>query len=279
MVGVTAAVELERLSAQYGGTPCLREISLRIPEGEMAALLGPNGAGKSTLLRVLTGRHPAAAGRVRLFGHDLSALRPSERAAWVAVAPQELTVPMPFTVEEVVGIGRTARLPRWTAPGADHRRAVEAAMAGMDVLELRARAFDELSGGERQRVVIAMALAQEPRLLLLDEPTSHLDVSHRLEILRLIERMNAERRLTVLMTSHDLNLAAEYCGRLFLLDRGRLVAEGAPEAVLREPLLREVYRCELRVRREEDGALTVRPVRPPRFAAGAAVPPLGERKT
>ena len=266
---MTAAVETDRLCASYGGTPCLRDIDLRIPEGEMAALIGPNGAGKSTLLRVLTGQHPPASGGVRLFGRDVAALRPSERARWVAVAPQELLAPMPFTVEEIVGIGRTARLPRWSAPGPEHRRAVEEAMAWMDVLALRTRTFHELSGGERQRVVIAMALAQEPRLLLLDEPTSHLDVSHRLEILRLIERMNAERGLTVLLTSHDLNLAAEFCRRLLLLDRGRLVAEGPPEAVLREPLLREVYHCALRVRREDDGALTVRPVRPPRSAAPA----------
>jgi iron complex transport system ATP-binding protein len=275
---VIAAIEIEAVEAGYDGAPFLRGVSMRVEAGEMAAVLGPNGAGKSTLLRVLTGRHPVTAGTVRLFGRDVARLGAAERAALVAAAPQELSVPMPFTVEEVVGIGRTARLPRWRAPGAEHRRAIEEAMAGMDVLELRARPFEELSGGERQRAVVAMALAQEPRLLLLDEPTSHLDISHRLEILRLIGRMNAERGLTVVMTSHDLNLAAEFCRRLFLFDHGRLVAEGPPEVTLREPLLRTVYHCDLRVRREEDGALTVRPARgSATHAAGAPPAPCSTR--
>ncbi len=258
---MSAAIELEGVSARYGGAPCLCDITLRLEEGGLAALLGPNGAGKSTLLRVITGRHPPASGAVRLFGGDVARLNAAERAALVALAPQELTVPLPFTVEEVVAVGRTARRPRWGAPDPASRRAMEEAMRAMDVWDLRERPFEELSGGERQRAVIAMALAQEPRLLLLDEPTSHLDLSHRLEIFERIERMNAERGLTVLLTSHDINLAAEYCRRLFLLHRGRLVAEGAPGETLREPLLREVYRCDLRVRREDDGALNVRPIR------------------
>lgn len=256
-----AAVETVGVTVGYGKTPLIVEMSLRVETGEMAALLGPNGAGKTTLLRALTGLHPLRAGVVRLFGIEGTRLSAAERARLVAAAPQEMTVPMPFTVEEVVGIGRTARLPRWRAPGPDHRRAVEEAMRRMDVLDLRDRLFEELSGGERQRVVIAMALAQEPQLLLLDEPTAHLDIHHRLEILRLIRRLNRERGLTVLMTSHDLNLAAEFCQRLFLLDRGRIVARGTPEETLTEPLLRQVYRCDLCVRREEDGVLTVRPAR------------------
>lgn len=270
---MTAAVELEKVGATYGESPCLRNVSLQIQPGEMVALLGPNGAGKSTLLRVINGLHPAVEGRVRLFGRDQTSLTPTERAALVALSPQYLHVPMPFTVEEVVGIGRTARLPRFRSPGAEHRRAIETAMAWMDVLELRDRPFEELSGGERQRAIVAMALAQEPRLLLLDEPTSHLDINHRLDILRLIARMNAECGLTVLLTSHDLSLAAEFCRRLIVLDHGRVVADGAPAETLREPLLREVYHCELRVQRDSDGGVTVRPVGP----AWRPSSPLGRR--
>lgn len=258
---MNAAVELDGVTAGYGGAPCLRDVSLRVEEGGLAALLGPNGAGKSTLLRVITGRHRPSAGAVRLFGRDVARLGAAERAALVALAPQELTVPLPFTVEEVVAVGRTARRARWSAPAPEDRRAMAEAMRAMDVWDLRERPFDALSGGERQRAIVAMALAQEPRLLLLDEPTSHLDLSHRLEIFERIERRNAECGLTVLLTSHDINLAAEYCRRLFVLDRGRLAAAGTPEETLREPLLRDVYRCDLRVRREPDGAFSVRPVR------------------
>ncbi len=255
------AIEVVGLKAGYGKKPFIESLSFRVEAGEMAALLGPNGAGKTTLLRLLIGQHPLRAGEMRLFGRPVGHLSASERARLVALAPQDLHVPVPFTVEEVVTVGRTARLPRWRTSAPDDLRAVEAAMARMDVLALRDRPFDELSGGERQRVVIAMALAQEPKLLLLDEPTAHLDISHRLQILGLIRRLNAESGLSVLMTSHDLNLAAEFCQRLFLLDHGRLVAQGTPEETLTEPLLRLVYECDLRVRREDDGTLTVRPAR------------------
>jgi iron complex transport system ATP-binding protein len=259
---VSAAVELEGVSADYGAIPALRDLTLAVAEGGRTALLGPNGAGKSTVLRVLTGLQPAR-GRVRLFGRDPRAIPAAERATLVAVVPQEVVVPMAFTVGQIVLMGRTATLGRWAGPTAADRRAAEEAMAYADVLELRDRLYDELSGGERQRAVLAMALAREPRLLLLDEPTAHLDLSHRLEILQRIERLNAERGVTVLMASHDLALAAGFFGQLALLDHGRVAACGPPGEVLREEILREVYHCELRVALDADGGWTVRPARRP----------------
>jgi len=261
---MTPALELHEVTAGYRRQDVLCGLSLTVAEGEWVALLGPNGAGKSTLFRVLTGLHPAAAGTLRLFGRDLRAIRPAERARLVAVVPQELATPMAFTVEELVTLGRLSVLSRWARPVAADRRIMERAMAYTDVLELRDRPYDELSGGEQQRVAIALALAQEPRLILLDEPTAHLDINHRLDILQLIERLNVERKLTVLFISHDLNLAAEFCGRLVLLDHGRIVADGPPAAVLREDLLREVYHCDLRVRPDAAGTPVVAPERKPR---------------
>ena len=259
------AIELQAVSAAYRETDVLQDITLAVAEGEWLALLGPNGAGKSTLLRLITGLLLPRAGVVRLGDRELRTIRPTERARWIAVVPQELSVPLPFTVGELVALGRTSARQRWTRLAADDRRAIERALAYTDVLELRDRPFEELSGGEKQRTAIALALAQETRILLLDEPTSHLDLNHQWEIFQLLERLNRECRLTVVMTSHDLNVAAEFCGRLALFDHGRLVAAGTPVEVLREDLLHEVYHCDVRVRQESGRAPQVQPERKPRI--------------
>ncbi len=258
---MSAAVICRNVSAGYRQQPVLHDISLTIQAGQMVALLGPNGAGKSTLLRVLTGLQPLTGGEVQLFGRDLRQLRAPERARFVAVVPQEVTTPMAFTVAELVALGRSVPRGRWTALAVADRQAVEQALAYTDTLELCDRYYSELSGGEKQRAIIAMALAQEPQLLLLDEPTSHLDINHRLEVLQLLERLNRERGLTVVMTSHDLNLAAEFFPQLALLNHGRIAATGAPAEVLREELLEEVYHCKLAVRRDATGLLMILPTR------------------
>jgi iron complex transport system ATP-binding protein len=178
---------------------------------------------------------------------------------------------MSFTVGELVALGRR----RWAQLDARDRHVVEEALAYTDTLELRDRYYSELSGGEKQRAIIAMALAQEPKLLLLDEPTAHLDVNHRLEVLQLLERLNRERGLTVIMTSHDLNLAAEFFPQLALLDRGRLVAIGPARDVLREDLLEEVYRCKLVVRCDATGFVMVLPSRTGTTPTGKRVHVIG----
>jgi len=254
------AVVLSGVSAGYRDRPVIADLSLGITAGERVAFLGPNGAGKSTLLRLITGLLPATAGSVRLFGCDLRQLEAAERTRLVSVVPQELDVAMPFTVEELVTMGRAATLGRWQRPGAADRLIVEQAMAYTDTLALRDRVFQEMSGGERQRVAIALALAAEPRLILLDEPTSHLDMNHRLEVAQLIERLNRERGVAVAMAGHDLNLAAEFFPRLVLLDNGRVAADGPPDEVLRPDVLRAVYHCDVSVQRDPaSGALRVFP--------------------
>ena len=256
------AIEFQQVHAGYAGTPVLRDISLVVSEGEMVGVLGPNGAGKTTLFRVLAGLHGPASGAVRLFGRDVGRLSAQERAGLLAVVPQELQIPVAFTVEELVMIGRTASLSRWAAPSPADRDAVERAMTYTDVMDLRRRPVLELSGGEKQRAVIAMALAQEPRIILMDEVTSHLDINHRLETMQIAERLNQDANVTVLFSSHDLNLAAEFCRRLLVLDQGRLVADGEPGAVLTEALLRRVYHCDVRVHAEPaTGVVSVMPAR------------------
>lgn len=257
-----AAVTFHEVSAGYGQRTVLDRVSFAVPEGQVVGVLGPNGAGKSTLLRVLTGLHRPSAGRVELFGHDVVGLAASARAALVGVVPQELEVPMPFTVEEIVMLGRTAALSRWRRPTGDDAERVRQAMAFTDVAGLARRPFPELSGGEKQRVVIAMVLAQAPKIILLDEATSHLDINHRLEILQLMERLNRDQGVTIIMVSHDLVLTAEFAPRLVLLDRGRVRADGDRRDVLTEAHLAEVFHCALRVRQDpETGALSIMPIR------------------
>jgi iron complex transport system ATP-binding protein len=174
---------------------------------------------------------------------------------------------MAFTVEALVTMGRTHALGHRHALAHDDRRIVEQAMVYTDVMEMRRRPFSELSGGEKQRAVIAMVLAQQPRMILMDEATSHLDINHALEVMQIVERLNREAGVTILTVSHDLNIAAEFCERLLMLDRGRLVADGTPAEVLTEERLRQVYHCDVRVQPNPvSGSVMVTPS--PRLASG-----------
>lgn len=224
------ALDCRGVCLRYGPISVLEDVSFALAPAERAVVLGPNGAGKSSLIRVLTGLLTPAAGEVRLFGEPVAGLAPARRAAWLAVVPQELVTPAPLTVGELVAIGRLGAAAGWARATARDHAAVERAMACTDVLSLRDRPLDALSGGERQRAALALALAREPRVLLLDEPTAHLDINHRLEWLGLLERLNREQGLTVLMTSHDLGLAAEFFPRILLMRAGRIVADGPPGA-------------------------------------------------
>ncbi|MBA4386849.1 MAG: ABC transporter [Verrucomicrobia bacterium] len=263
------AIEISGLSAGYRGVPVLKDLELIAGAGEMVAVLGPNGAGKTTLIRCLTGLCTPLAGRVVLFGKDNAAMSAPERARLVAVVPQELETPVAFTVQELVMVGRTEAISRWRAPSRADMQIVERAMAYTDVIDMRNRPLSELSGGERQRAVIAMALAQEPKLILMDEATSHLDMNHRIEVMQIVERLNREQGMTVVMISHDINLAAEFFPRLVLMDRGRIVADAAPAAVLTEEQLRRVYGCEVVVQKNEiSGVVSVQAA--PRLAPGCS---------
>ncbi len=257
-----AAIRIDTVTAGYHGEPVLQDLSLIVAAGERVAILGPNGAGKSTLFRVITGLLHARQGAVALFGRPVHKIPAAERARLIATVPQELDTAMPFTAGELVMMGRTAALGRWTPPAQEDRRWVTEAMALTDTQHLKDRVFQEMSGGERQRVAVAMALAARPRVILLDEPTSHLDMNHRLEILQLIERLNREQGMTILMIGHDLNLAAEYFPRLMLLQAGRIAADGTPEAVLTPDTLHAVYQCAVSIHRDPAaGVLRVFPRR------------------
>lgn len=234
-------LRLSQVTANYGPRPVLRGVSVSIENGEVVALVGPNGTGKSTLIRVLSGVLPARSGAIHLNGVDLLRLPASERARRVAAVPQMVKLPEAFTVGEIVMMGRTPHLPLWAG---ESRRDCEIAWQAMrrtQVDGLANRRVDELSGGEQQRVVIARALAQEPQVLLLDEPTAHLDLKHQVSVLELVRSLAHDQDLAVLLTLHDLNQAAQYADRVALMHHGQLVAQGLPHEVFTAERLSEVY--------------------------------------
>jgi cobalamin transport system ATP-binding protein len=223
--------------------------ALDIEVGEMVALLGPNGSGKTTLLRLLSGVLPPAEGDVSLLGAPLRSQSRKAIARCLAVVPQSAAVPFAFTVREIATLGRTAYARLLRDETSADREAVARALRVTQLSGLAEHRFDELSGGEQQRVLLAMALAQEPRVLLLDEPTAHLDIAFQVQTLDLVQRLNRAEQITVLAAMHDLNLAALYFPRLVLMRGGRIVADGPPDAVLTAAAIREVYGTETVVER------------------------------
>jgi ABC-type cobalamin/Fe3+-siderophores transport system ATPase subunit len=221
----------------------LADLSLDISAGEIIGVIGPNSSGKTTLIRLLTRVVEPEVGEIRLEGVPVGRLSRTDLARRLAVVPQGILPQFPFTVGELALMGRYPHDPGRYFESPRDRAVAREAMAATGVLELADVPLEHLSGGERQRAVIARALAQEPRLLILDEPTAHLDLRYQVEAAALLRRLNGERGMTILLVSHDLNLAAEVCDRLLLLNGGRPAAIGPPEAVLDEALLASVFGC------------------------------------
>ena len=233
---------VEGVSFSYPeGEQAVRDLSFSLAEGEMVGLLGPNGAGKTTILKLMNGLLRPGAGRISVLDRDLDGIGRRDLARRMAVVHQRHRTFFPFTVGETVAMGRWPHLGRLGLMRERDRLAVSKAMSGADVYDLRDRRLEELSGGERQRVMIARALAQETRMLLMDEPVSHLDVRHQYGVLDLLRGINRREGISVLLILHDLNLAAQFCRRIAVLARGSLVAQGSPEEVLAPDLLEEVF--------------------------------------
>jgi cobalamin transport system ATP-binding protein len=240
------ALRCEGVTFAYEHDLVLRDVSLSVLPGEMVGVLGPNGAGKSTLIKLASGIIRPAAGRITLAEDDVRRLARAEVARRVAVVPQDFAVEFAYTVRQIVELGRMPYTGRWGVLRAQDHAAVEAALAETGLVGLADRVFNQLSGGERQRVLVALALAQSSALVLLDEPTAHLDVRHQVETLELLRRFNRERGVTVIAAMHDLNLAARYFPRLVLLHH-EIVADGTPASVLDADLLSRIYQTRVQV--------------------------------
>ena len=232
---------VDDVSCGYDGRPVLERVTLSLDRGEFIGLLGPNGSGKTTLLRVMDGALPPSRGRVLLEGRDIGRLRRTLLARRIAVVAQENRLMFSFSAREVVMMGRFPYLKGFGFEGPRDREVCERAMELTDTLEFADRGIEELSGGERQRVFIARALAQEPDVVLFDEPTAFLDLKHQVRFFDLIHRLNEDDGLTIVTVSHDINLAAAYCRRLVLLSRGRIFRDGTPREVITEEAVGEVY--------------------------------------
>jgi iron complex transport system ATP-binding protein len=257
---MTDALGVGGVAFAYHQRDLLTDVTLSVPAGGFGALLGPNGSGKSTLLRLMLGRLRPAAGQVRLFGRPVGEIEAGERAKLVGYLPQEVRAAYPFRVAQVVLMGRYPHLGFGLETARDLAIA-EACLARTETAHLAAREFDTLSGGEKQRVLLASVLAQEPRVLLLDEPTAALDIHHQHEVMELLARLSRDG-LAICLVTHDLNLAARWCPLVWLLHRGVVAASGAPAEVLTADTLSQVYGDRLRVVPDPDlgGPLVLGPL-------------------
>lgn len=234
-------LEVQSLVVRYGPRVALNGVSFSLNSGEVLAVIGPNGAGKTSLLRALSGIQPAESGQMLLDGRDVAKLSPVERARWMAVVPQARQLPALFTGHQTVMLGRTPHI-NWlgrTLP--QDEAAVHQAMQRTGTLELAERRVDELSGGEQQRLLLARALAQGSPLLLLDEPTTHLDLHYQISLMDNIRSLAQDDGLAVLLVTHDLHLVARYSNRVALLVGGELLSQGTPQEVLTPDLLSRAY--------------------------------------
>lgn len=257
---MSLAVQTDNLSFSYNERLVLDGVSLSVEKGDVVGILGPNGSGKTTLLKILSAVL-SGSGEVQLNGKDIRAYGRRALSRLFAVVPQESHVDFPFTVAEIVLMGRASYHSSIALEG---ERDLEVARKSMELTETESiadRYLHELSGGEKQRVIIARALAQEPEILLLDEPAAFLDLKHQVRVFELMRRLNRERGLTIVAALHDLNLAAVFFPRLVMLSGGRIFRDGPPSEVLTEETIREVYGIQVRVQRDgsETPQIFIRP--------------------
>lgn len=228
---------------KYTDNWVLEDISFDVTEGEIFGIIGPNGSGKSSLLKLLSRINISRNGHIYLGGIDISLIRRKELSRTISYVPQESSFLFPYTVSETVLMGRIPHLNGRFFEDSNDKRVVMDAMRAVGIDILKDRPITDISGGEKQRAIIARALAQEANILILDEPTTSLDIGHQIGIFNLLSGLNSERKLTIIISLHDLNLASQYCHRIMLMNRGRVYAIGKPSEVITEENIRDVYGC------------------------------------
>lgn len=237
----TSALSIHRGQFAFNGKPVLRDINLDIRHGEFVGIIGPNGAGKSTLLRLMAGILKMKNGAVQILGQDIRSIERKALARQLAYVPQIVDMAFSFQVREVLQMGRYPYLNGIMDEDGQGAGIIDEALLQLDLNDLQHRAYASLSGGEKQRVIIASALVQQTPVLLLDEPTSALDLKHQQAILKYLNALRKEQSKTIVLVTHDINLAAQFCQRLVLINEGAIVADGIPERVLQFSLIQEVY--------------------------------------
>ena len=241
------------------GNLILEDFNFQITQGGMTGLIGPNGAGKSTALKILSGFLSPSSGKVLLQENNLNSISNAQRAKVIAVVGQNIFNPLPFTVREIVEMGRTLRISRFSALKSYDMAKIESAMSEMDVLQFADKQFNQLSGGEKQRVKIAAALAQEPEILLLDEPTSQLDMGHSIHLMKHLRRINHAQNISILLVSHDIQLIAGFMQEFVLMKNGKIIAQGNSATVLQPSLIEKAYGCPVEVRQDKTYGIQIMP--------------------
>ncbi len=239
-------IELSNINFSYNVKNVLQDINLIIETGEFIGIIGPNGAGKSTILRIVAGILKKFSGSLRIMGRDIKTIRQRELAQIVGFVPQETHFQHNYLVEDIISMGRYPYLEPFQHFKKEDIETVEWAIAKSGLNELRKRPVNSISSGERQMVVIGRALVQKPQILLLDEPTSHLDIQHQVAIMKLLKDLN-QHGMTIVIVNHDLNVASQFCEKLVLLHRGRIYKIGTPEMIIDKELLMDVYGVETEV--------------------------------
>uniref|UniRef100_A0A7C4TAM9 ABC transporter ATP-binding protein n=1 Tax=candidate division WOR-3 bacterium TaxID=2052148 RepID=A0A7C4TAM9_UNCW3 len=239
-------IELKNVCFAYNSSEVIRNLSCTFKESMLTGIIGPNGAGKSTLLRIIGGILTKFQGEVLILGEDLKEIKPLKRAEKIGFVPQETNFTLNYRVEDIVAMGRYPYLKPFKSLGREDLLAVEEALECTELTEFRKRPILSLSAGERQRVIIARALAQRPRILLLDEPTSHLDLHHQWTIMEILKNLTTQK-MTVIIVHHDLNLASLYCSHLLLMSEGRIYAQGTPIEIITPENLKNVYKTEIEI--------------------------------
>ena len=254
-----ALMKLENISFAYETLPVLKDISLSTREQDFIGLIGPNGSGKSTLLKIMGAILKPDSGSVQFKESSLSKINKKLFAQSVSWIPQDHPMVFPFKVSEIVLMGRHPYLSPLSFESEEDFEISQRAMETTMTSQFADRYFNEISGGEKQRVMIASALAQDPEMMLLDEPTAALDLKYQIQILSILKNLNARHKMTLVMAMHDLNLASSFCNRLILLDEGQIVRDGTPEQVLKKDILEQVYGIEVDLG-SHDGSIRVHPV-------------------
>lgn len=243
------ALEIEKLNFGYETKTVLKEISFKVKQGEFISIIGPNGSGKSTLLKLLSNIYKPKSGNILIYGRNIKEYKGKELAKKMALVPQNTVIDYDFFVEDIVLMGRYPYIGRFEKEKDKDYHIVDEALKLTNTYYLKNRRINEISGGECQRVIIAKALAQNPDILLLDEPTSHLDINHQMEILRLLKDLNKKRGTTIVLVIHDINLASRYSDRILLLNNGNILGIGQPSEVVNRSNIEKAYNLKVAIER------------------------------
>jgi len=238
---------MKKIKAGYSAEPVLREITGEINEADFCMIIGPNGAGKSTLLKTILGFLPLMDGDISIRGRSLQLWQNKELAKLISYIPQELTMQFDYPIYEMVLMGRFPYLGYWQTYSAKDREYCEQALYKMDLNQMKDKMYSQLSGGEKQRVAVARALAQQAQVLLMDEAFSHLDLNHQMELMKILKQINKEEKKTVVVVSHNVNLAAEYSQRVIMIKNGNILADGSPEEVITAENLSKLYNAKMQI--------------------------------